>query len=430
MTQNLYSKEQFRTLATAFIKVADAARSLPFNPENGLVIRGNVQFRGSPELWDTLRALTLRTVDLIGPTLCTEADIEEAAWVGAASEGQDIPKRVKIIADEISDSLKEHIFISSNYAVALQPSARKLKIGPVQIRSNTSIARELSRQGCRFKLKVGSGPDQMTGPNPTKYMSHFCWYVKVASTRARVPDEAQFLINAAVSFLRFSMLRGPRGNLFPYVGQQEHRPNTLASGANPDIVLQEPEEIFAGGGKLLRRYEVGKVVRDRLRSLSVKRTIAAIFEFKPNSVGERVLVGLHWLARCRQSEASSERFLYAFTAIEALLSSASTTSPVVQTVARRAAYLASQEKGARERIATMTKQLYVVRSNLVHRGNRSVSQADVGKLESLADIVYLSALMNIDLTKPFSDFENAIENASYGYPWPDPSLEPSAKLPF
>jgi hypothetical protein len=92
---------------------------------------------------------------------------------------------------------------------------------------------------------------------------------------------------------------------------------------------------------------------------------------------------------------------------------------VVDTIARRNATIFTNDLEARFRAAKLIKTLYGTRSGLVHRGAREVSHSDVRSLESLMDILYLRILENVDPSTRFVDFENMLDRAGYGLPWPE-----------
>jgi hypothetical protein len=143
-----------------------------------------------------------------------------------------------------------------------------------------------------------------------------------------------------------------------------------------------------------------------------------IFDPPKKSLAERVSQGLGWQTRGRQAEDRAERLLYFFTAVEALLSMDDKTAPVVQTIARHAAVLLTNDNSARAEAAGEVKKLYALRSSLVHAGNRAILWSAANGAQILAESLFDAVLDKVDLKMKHETFCNELANASYGMAWP------------
>jgi hypothetical protein len=149
---------------------------------------------------------------------------------------------------------------------------------------------------------------------------------------------------------------------------------------------------------------------------------ATIFGAKKDSVGERVFRSLGWLSRGRQASDRSERFLLFFTGLEALLSADDKSAPIIQTIARHAATLMTEDQSARIRNATIVKKLYENRSALVHAGARKTSQRDANTVEHILMSCLWRVLDGVELTSKYGIFQEELGRCSFGLPFNDGRL--------
>jgi Apea-like HEPN len=178
------------------------------------------------------------------------------------------------------------------------------------------------------------------------------------------------------------------------------------------------EVISTDGGSVSQYYQVNKAVADHLQSINFEERAKKIFSPVSKSVGERVAQGLGWMARGRRAHDRAERFLFFYTAIEALLASSDRTAPVIQTIARHAAVILAEKVEKRYEIAKNIKTSYETRSALVHGGRRNVSKTEADDAQLMAEILYLEILEKVDLASSDESFEAGLSIASYGLRWP------------
>jgi hypothetical protein len=92
--------------------------------------------------------------------------------------------------------------------------------------------------------------------------------------------------------------------------------------------------------------------------------------------------------------------------------------PVVQTIARHAAVILTNDNVERVEIAKQIRKLYESRSALVHAGNRSVYWSGTNEAQSLAKTLYQIVLESADLKTKHQNISAQLSNASYGNNWP------------
>ena len=104
--------------------------------------------------------------------------------------------------------------------------------------------------------------------------------------------------------------------------------------------------------------------------------------------------------------------------MEALLTSNDKSAPITQTIARHASVILAHKPEDRVKIASQIKDLYGLRSSLVHAGKRGVSKTDADAVQYLVESLYDRVLDQMALDADAQKFSNALEQASYGGPWP------------
>ena len=165
-------------------------------------------------------------------------------------------------------------------------------------------------------------------------------------------------------------------------------------------------------------YVVDDAVVEVTEEQKFKDRTQKIFNPAKNSLAERFGQGLGWLSRGRQTADRAERFLFFFSAIEALLSRNDNNAPVVQTISRHAATILHTDPLERANFAGQLRSLYGVRSTLVHAGKRNVSQAQSMEAQRTAEELYKVVMESYPLDSKFDKFQESLSKSGYGSPWP------------
>lgn len=432
MGQILNSDAELRTRAKDFFDIACSAvcdsqeqfKTLfslgQFKLLNGIV------FEVTDAVREAERLLVLRYTKLLGPKRGNEKEISALAWervcqsVVGENPSSNVDAIVKKFADDISKHVQLHFqYVAPNHAIRFQESVRKIVIGAVEaIVTDDLITGQLKdKNGPNWKITVGPESGMSFSPaGVTFQLPPVSWIVTMDSAQGNVEEEAAWLINIAISLLRLSY---PHGNyyLFPQLGDRETMPVVRSEVTKHGLTITS-SGISADGSSMPYLYHINDNVLAMTATDKFQGRAEAVFNPSKGSLAERFSQGLGWLTRGRQTDDRAERFLFFFTAIEALLSSDDKTAPVTQTIARYTAVILSDEAEKRVEIAGNIKSLYNARSALVHAGKRGVSRSEVNTAEYIVEALYTRVMNSVSLTLTYQKFQQSLLAASFGLPWP------------
>lgn len=240
------------------------------------------------------------------------------------------------------------------------------------------------------------------------------WAINLAAADPVREEEALWLADVALSILRMCVKNEDLGALAPTVGKVEPHPFFPFDRQDHSFTLKPGGVSQLGGMTAPNNYWLTTDAAAALQNPLAKVKIAKVFDAKPKSVAERFYQGCGWLTRGRRSKDRSDRLLYFFTAIEALLTDSDKTSPVVQTIIRHASVLLSDDNESRRIAATNIKKLYGVRSALVHAGTRGAFDIDSNSAQQLAERLYSRVWNDIELSISHQEFSSILGRASFG----------------
>ena len=376
------------------------------------------------DVTDNLTKLALRAATLLGAKAGHEKALRDIA-MKQAQESLLNNVGPRAAATALIDKLFEEgstkfQFLVPNYLIVFEENVRSVEIGRVRAMMTEDFAAELSKTP-HTKVQViadqGFSAAFVAGGARVAMHPH-CWVVSVDAAKENVDEEAKWLIDIAVSFLRLHYAQATVR--FPGLGTVEPHPLRPADIHNIGVKISEGM-ISLGGGSVPPAYEVGNVIKTLTQEPRFCTTAKVIFDPPEKSLAERVSQGLGWLTRGRQAKDRAERLLYFFTAIESLLSSDDKTAPVVQNIARHAAVLLTNDNAARAKLAADLKKLYALRSALVHAGSRAVLWNNANTTENLAEAMFSRVFQEADLGSSHAKFIEVLSKASYGLPWPVPA---------
>jgi hypothetical protein len=306
--------------------------------------------------------------------------------------------------------------ILPNYLIDFRDGARSITIGRVRAALSDDVSAELGRRGINVEIKQGPQLSQsFRDRNLVLTFPRQCWVVNVAAARDNAQEEAKWLLDVAVSLLRMSYkVIGP---MFPMAGDIEPHPSQTWQFKEGSVTIGK-KITRAGKFSNPKSYDVDKQVQSSVSESSFVDRAKLVFDPPKGSLAERISQGLGWLTRGRQSDDRAERLLYNFTAIEALLSRDDKNAPIVQTIARNAATILTEDVAARANTARKIRKLYELRSSIVHTGNRPVPWTQTNLAQNLAEDLFWRVLPNADLSSKHDDFIEQLSFASYGSPWP------------
>lgn len=426
----LHSDAEVRKYAYAFLtdsldalckskeEIITASRSLQF------VMYGGKWFKTSPKVVKSLSKLVHICTKKLGPTSGHETDIEKVAWnIASTMDPKNIDDAVKDLIAKIEEQSKTDFrFIVPNFVVAFRDNIRELEVGPVKIRRSQTLPDDYvkSSDNVKWIVNLGVNPAIKSSEKGLEitYPS-YCWEVNLASSPGNVEEIAFWLINIALSCIRFCYPPNHTNPLYPMWGKKEAHPTQAPVINNPSITVQTKHEIYStGGSKKPNGYIIDNSVMNHFNEIDFEKFSNTIFNYKEKTVAESIAHGFGWMTRGRHAEDRSERFLFFYTAIEALVSTGDKITPVIQTIARNAASIITDSPEIRLNIATDIIKSYDIRSSLVHGGRRQVSHTESYKAQQLAERLYDAVISHIDLNKSRKAFLEDLKEASYGLPLP------------
>jgi Apea-like HEPN len=377
------------------------------------------------QVTEALEVFVDRAAKLLGSAAAHEKTIRKTALSQAQvslANCTPLDAAAKALIDVVFDQgSTTYDYLAPNKLLLLHDDVKELTIGRVRAMrtSDFNSQRQTEYPNSRLKIEPGEGFSvHRSTSSTTVTMNPVCWIVNVDSILDNVEEESKWLIDVAVSLLRLS--HQPWNAHFPQTGYVEPHPTRGALWQTDGVVIRG-KQALAGGSQVPPWYEIDAKV---VATVSDKDFIAKadnIFAPAKGSLAERLGQGLGWLTRGRQAEDRAERFLYFFTAIEALLSSDDKTAPVTQTIARHGAVLLTDENEVRLKIAKFFKLLYNSRSALVHAGNGSILWSSADAAQRLAESMFAIVLEKVDLKIKHATFCEDLATSSYGLPWPKSS---------
>jgi hypothetical protein len=429
MTSAISSDSQLRQLVESFfehvkrcaVQNVGAVR----NDVNIRIVRGLV-FNIDRPCALAQRQLVARTVQILGPDVCHEDQMSSLAWNIAAEQISDARGDPKVFVDEFLKALQLEVlqtftYVAPNNVIRFARPGQRLQIGPIDAVLATDVLPELqASQPKNVSITVGDRFCTTFSDRGIEFqLPPVIWRVRVCCAPQLVEEQALWRVNIALSYLRLSY-DGPFPGLFPHIGDREAPPIEERRADNTSLSFSETG-MSGGGWSVPFVYTIDDAITDVVTTPDFKWNANIIFNAKKGSVAERFAAGLGWLTCARQSADRAERFLYFFTALEALLSGDDKTAPVVQTIARHAAVILYDDVSKRFEFARRLRELYGLRSALVHAGKREVSQFDVNEIQYFAEVLYKLVLRRCPLTKACKDFHLGLTQASYGTVWSVPS---------
>jgi hypothetical protein len=388
-------------------------------------IRNSIIFHADEDLFHNAKDLVRHCVGKLGPRFGDEQDVDKAMWQSVCDHAFHTIDPDKIAEEFISSLVKNidsaYTYICANQLFRVFSRIDRVHIGPVTIVVVSDPAKDIfdGKIASNWTLSVGREYKVSFSNDVEIQIPYTCWKVSTHASQSNVKEEAEWLINVAISFLRisqFELLYVSSSGFFPKIGEVEPMPNVVPESETRHLLITK-DGISTGRMWVPHQYILDDDVIAATQTREFESKAQAIFHPTPNSLGERFGQGLGWLTRGRQSEDRAERFLLFFTAIEALLSSNDKTAPVVQNVARSAAVILGNDVVARAENAKRIKSLYEARSALVHAGKRNVSKGATDTAQLIAESLYSKVMKQVPLTESFKSFQENPGRATYGLPW-------------
>lgn len=365
-------------------------------------------------------ALVEKLLKALGPIRGHRSDVEPAMWGFAVSvlrTGGSAPTQTEIdsfLSEVEANSTQSVRLIRPCHNVRLTDNIRAITIGPVTARRTATALPALRRSCPKIKFHLSDESHTDSGSLLDIFLPPVIWDVEVTAAKQVRNEEATWLIDVTLSLLRLATKASDLGPLAPAIGKVEAHPILSYPKQQNQITIGPSSSYSFGGWELPNAYELGRSAKRALRSKKAQSRIELVFAPPKNSLAQRFAQGLGWLSRGRQSADRPTRLLYFFTAVEALLSDSDKTAPVVQTVARHAAVILSDDNQKRAQISKDIRGLYGLRSSLVHTGKRGIYDQDSNTIQYVAELLFLHVWTRLDLAMTHESFVLALSEASYG----------------
>lgn len=331
-----------------------------------------------------------------------------------------IEKATKDLLDYIQEKMEViYQVVLPNYIFRFGKNVDEIKIGRVTAIKAEAFYKNQNAKEENIKLYTDDKYNFIVRDNgriEISFPTDILWIVDVIATKENTQEESLWLIDVAVSLLRLTESIEWSG-IFPSLGKIEALPITTPVHYYNLILLKNNKVDASGEYSVPPWYEINQAVYDVINSDNFINKASILFNPPKNTLAEKVYRGLGWMTRARRAMDKSERFLYFFTALESILTSNDKAAPVTETIARNAAVLSTNEIEERLRVSRDIKNLYKLRSQLVHGGNRDIIWGNVNYLQKITEHIFMRVVNDIELTQTYKNFCNDLKNCSYGLPY-------------
>lgn len=437
MANKLQTDPQLKNLVEEYLAVYRSSYGATYKDagidlsEDGFKVTQFGYIRLDQPLYKAQHKVVQRCCSLLGPNKAHEGSIariiDSAAQVMLQNSQSIEDARKAIIADILAATNTKYRIMLPNHLIKFTEPVDEITIGPVTALLTSKAQNEI-RDLDHINIKTGPDWKFHFGENGVEIaLPPVCWLVDIETDKGNVHIEAAWLVDVAVSLLR--LYTTERSPLMSRPGNVEAAPTWKMSGDQVGIKLWQGGQ-SAGATSMLGYYVITQALADNVASPEFQTQANSIFFPKHNSLAERVNQALGWMTRGRRSFDPSERLLFFFTAIEALLSTSDKSAPVVQTIARHAAVLLTDDNKDRVQIAATIRALYELRSKVVHAGARAARISQAQQTEIIAENLLATTIHIADLSTTHSEFCGGLSEASYGLAWKlAEAVEDSPTLP-
>ena len=136
-------------------------------------------------------------------------------------------------------------------------------------------------------------------------------------------------------------------------------------------------------------------------------------ESKRSEFERKLLKGIHWFACAQNYNEIENRFLNLITCLETLLTPKD-GNPIGTAIAEGAAILVANDFDTRKFIKKRVKQLYSVRSSILHGGKSKILESDINDALSFAGSLIMALIDCVGKFNKHDDLLNYIEAKKLG----------------
>src|SRR5712692_5254352 len=167
---------------------------------------GSIVFAYDADIQQQLNVLVQRCLKLLGTQTGHEKDIEELAWKHVAMDVSDDTVVKAFITALHTTSTISFSYVAPNYAVRFSDGIREITVGPVQacLAEDTATKVNKRNENPHWYISSGTHPGTKYQDDKTIFeLPAVCWYVDVVASKGNIEEETLWLVNIALSLLRF-----------------------------------------------------------------------------------------------------------------------------------------------------------------------------------------------------------------------------------
>ena len=380
-----------------------------------------VLYRPSKEYYQAQLICISEIQKLLGIDKVSEIEIRDTLLDIVTSDFSDFNDSYKTLCARL-EHLKqtEARYFAPNFIINLCQGVESLTIGKVKCILTSDLGGENFVIPTQVKISESFehtntfvvGADNYT---LTIGLSKQCFIIQTPATAKNVESIAAWYVDIAASLVRYLCYITEYANgLFPKQGEREHPPFIEIKPGAVGFAIDH-EGFYCRGSGVIPSYRITTKIVESYIANNFSVLCDSIFEPTKNSIGERMQRALAWMSRARQAISYQERFLFFFTALEALLTPPDRDDPIADTIARHVSTILALPENRLE-IYTKMKALYGIRSSLVHSGKRCVAESDCNLLQHLTEMTCFD-LLEKNLNETISDFQHRLKSAGFGLPF-------------
>ncbi|MCM1294037.1 MAG: HEPN domain-containing protein [Muribaculaceae bacterium] len=312
---------------------------------------------------------------------------------------------------------KNHKLAIDNYIISLH-GINTFSVGSINIELKRNVLKEIRN----IKNKIASKKSTPYRKNLTHALNstiffenkkrHSAFKITLNGIFADADAAAQKLVNAFITLYR--IYRIYKFNVQPEdflqgAGISESKPFLFTFSRTRRGLIYTNTNLSLGGFSMPQLYAISPDIVKEINKtdfMAIGNQLLDYSKLQTNTLAFNVFTALDWMARARQSEILAEKYLFNFTAIEALLSDKRKLSSLGLTnnIAGYTAELLNSiisikdcKRGSLEntnKIYTFMKKLYETRSKIVHNGLTKVNFNEAATSQTFAELIVFSIISN------------------------------------
>ena len=184
------------------------------------------------------------------------------------------------------------------------------------------------------------------------------------------------------------------GHLF-IIGEAEKSTMTIPTFTQGDRPTVNVQTMVAGPLRLLSLQKLLDLGARRGLGFTI---IADILSKQRNKLEDRLVAAMQWAGRATVDSRREESFLLYAIALESLILVENDKDELVYRLRVRVSHLLEEDVQARRKLSEQVRDLYAIRSQIVHSGKYQVKDADLGLIRFIAK----NCILRILIDEPFT----------------------------